>query len=116
MLIRSIGSICTATFKAIGNPCRNLGPTDSVNAKVNILPANLTADIARRGSMVRFPKLSIAAKLYAIFALLATATVALALVAVVNARRHAALTEEYEAAFQRRAERRAHQRPDLCGA
>ncbi|MBI2713283.1 MAG: HAMP domain-containing protein [Rhizobiales bacterium] len=46
------------------------------------------------------PKLSIAAKLYAIFALLATATVILALVAVVNARRHAALTEEFVAANQ----------------
>ncbi len=50
--------------------------------------------------MIRFPKLSIAAKLYAIFALLATATVLLALAAVVNARRHATLTTEYEAAFQ----------------
>ena len=50
--------------------------------------------------MVRFPRLSIASKLYAIFALLATATVVLALVAVVNARRHAALTNEFEAALQ----------------
>jgi methyl-accepting chemotaxis protein len=50
--------------------------------------------------MARFPRLSIAAKLYAIFALLATATVALAIVAVVNARRHAALTDEFEAALQ----------------
>ena len=45
------------------------------------------------------PRLSVAAKLYAIFALLATATVALALVAAVNARRHAALTDEFEAAM-----------------
>ena len=44
------------------------------------------------------PKLSIAAKLYAIFALLATTTVALALVAVINARSHAALTDEFESA------------------
>jgi len=43
--------------------------------------------------MPRFPRLSIASKLYAIFALLATATVVLALVAVVTARRHAALTD-----------------------
>ena len=50
--------------------------------------------------MARFPRLSIAAKLYAIFALLATATVVLALVAVVTARRHAALTDEFEAALQ----------------
>jgi methyl-accepting chemotaxis protein len=45
------------------------------------------------------PKLSIAAKLYAIFALLATVTVALAAVAVVNARKHSALTDEFESAF-----------------
>ena len=50
--------------------------------------------------MARVPRLSIATKLYAIFALLATATVVLALVAVVNARRHAALTDEFEAALQ----------------
>ena len=46
------------------------------------------------------PRLSIATKLYAIFALLATATVVLALVAVVNARHHSALTQEFEAASQ----------------
>ena len=50
--------------------------------------------------MPRFPRLSIASKLYAIFALLATATVVLALVAVVTARRHAALTDEFELALQ----------------
>ena len=50
--------------------------------------------------MPRFPRLSIASKLYAIFALLATATVVLALVAVVAARRHATLTDEFEAALQ----------------
>ncbi len=48
--------------------------------------------------MVNLPKFSIAAKLYAIFALLATGAVILALVAVVSARRHAALTSEFEAA------------------
>ena len=42
------------------------------------------------------PKLSIAAKLYAIFALMATITVAVSVVAVANARRHAALTDEFE--------------------
>ena len=46
------------------------------------------------------PRLSIATKLYAIFALLAIATVALAAVAVVNARHHNALTQEFEAASQ----------------
>ena len=45
------------------------------------------------------PKFSIATKLYAIFALLATVTVMLALVAVVGARRHAALTDEFRTAF-----------------
>jgi len=50
--------------------------------------------------MARFPRLSIASKFYAIFALLATATLALALVAVITARRHAALTDEFEAALQ----------------
>ena len=44
------------------------------------------------------PKLSIAAKLYAIFALMATITVALSVVAVSNARRHAALTDEFQSA------------------
>jgi methyl-accepting chemotaxis protein len=47
---------------------------------------------------VTLPKLSIAAKLYAIFALLATTTVALSVVAVSNARHHAALTDEFESA------------------
>ncbi len=44
------------------------------------------------------PKLSIAAKLYAIFALMAITTVALSAVAVSNARHHAALTDEFESA------------------
>ena len=44
------------------------------------------------------PKLSIAAKLYAIFALLATITIALSAVAVATARYHAALTDEFESA------------------
>jgi methyl-accepting chemotaxis protein len=48
---------------------------------------------------VKLPHFSIATKLYAIFALLATVTVGLAGVAVVNAYRHAAITEEFGAAF-----------------
>jgi methyl-accepting chemotaxis protein len=48
---------------------------------------------------MQLPKLSIATKLYAIFALLATATVALVAVAVVNARHHAKLTDDFESAF-----------------
>jgi methyl-accepting chemotaxis protein len=47
---------------------------------------------------VTLPKLSIAAKLYAIFALMATTTLALSVVAVSNARYHAALTDEFESA------------------
>jgi methyl-accepting chemotaxis protein len=52
------------------------------------------------GTSVRLilPKLSIAAKLYAIFALMATATLALALVAVYGARLHAARTDAFKSA------------------
>ena len=46
--------------------------------------------------MPRLPRLSIAAKLYTIFALLATATVALAVIAVINARHQTAMTSDYE--------------------
>ncbi len=44
------------------------------------------------------PKLSISAKLYAIFALMATVTVALSTVAVLNARQHAVLTASFQSA------------------
>ena len=44
------------------------------------------------------PKLSIAAKLYVIFALMATTTVALSVIAVTSARHHAVLTDEFESA------------------
>jgi methyl-accepting chemotaxis protein len=47
---------------------------------------------------VILPKLSIAARLYAIFALMAATTVALSMVAVSQARDHAALTDEFESA------------------
>lgn len=46
-----------------------------------------------------FPRLTIAVKLYAIFALLATVTLALAVVAVLNARQHSALTDQFRASF-----------------
>ena len=46
--------------------------------------------------MLRVSRLTIAVRLYGIFSLLATATVALAGIAVVNARHHAAMTNEYE--------------------
>jgi methyl-accepting chemotaxis protein len=48
---------------------------------------------------VRVPSFSVAAKLYAIFALLATVTIALALLQALNARRQAALVDEFESAF-----------------
>src|SRR5262249_28164830 len=48
---------------------------------------------------VKLPQLTLATKLYAIFALLATMTVALAATAVVNAYRHALLTGEFESAY-----------------
>ncbi len=51
-----------------------------------------------RGLILTLPKLSIAAKLYAIFALMATTTIALSVVAVTAARQHAALTDEFESA------------------
>ena len=44
------------------------------------------------------PKLSIATKLYAIFALMAIATIALSAVAVHAARHHQELTDEFESA------------------
>ncbi|MET0277173.1 MAG: hypothetical protein ABW198_02475 [Pseudorhodoplanes sp.] len=44
-------------------------------------------------------RLSIAAKLYAIFALLATVTVAIAVMAVMSARSHSALTAEFRTSF-----------------
>jgi len=44
------------------------------------------------------PKLSIATKLYAIFALMAITTVSLSVAAVTNARHHASLTDEFESA------------------
>jgi methyl-accepting chemotaxis protein len=47
---------------------------------------------------VTLPKLSIAAKLYVIFALMAATTLALSMVAVSNSRQHSALTDEFESA------------------
>ena len=50
--------------------------------------------------MLRLPKLSIAAKLYVVFTLLGVITLLLAAVAAFNARDQAALTHDFEAAFQ----------------
>jgi methyl-accepting chemotaxis protein len=52
----------------------------------------------RVGPALTLPKLSIAAKLYAIFALMATTTVVLSVVAVQGARRHATLTDAFQSA------------------
>jgi methyl-accepting chemotaxis protein len=48
---------------------------------------------------VTFPRLSIAGKLYAIFGLLASTTVGLAVVDVINSRQQAAIADEFESAF-----------------
>jgi len=48
---------------------------------------------------MKLPSLSIAAKLYTIFALLATVTVALTVMAVLNARNNTTLSQEFERAF-----------------
>ena len=48
---------------------------------------------------MRLPRFSIATKLYVIFALLTTVTLTLAAISVLNARRHAVLTEEFGSAF-----------------
>jgi methyl-accepting chemotaxis protein len=50
--------------------------------------------------MFRLPKLSIAAKLYVIFALMGTATLALAALAVINSRHQAALSADLESAVR----------------
>src|SRR5262245_30692786 len=50
--------------------------------------------------MAILPRLSMATKLYAIFALLAITTVALATTAALSARHHNALTRNFEAAYQ----------------
>jgi methyl-accepting chemotaxis protein len=48
---------------------------------------------------MKLPSLSIAAKLYTIFALLATVTVVLSVMAVLNARNNTSLSDEFERAF-----------------
>ena len=53
----------------------------------------------RGAKSMKLPSLSIAAKLYTIFALLATATVILSLLAALNSRHNTALTDEFERTF-----------------
>src|SRR5712691_3798107 len=97
MLIRSIGSICTATVRPIPNLLEISLRNQARKRVVNILWPIWRDGPARGFRMVNLPRFSIATKLYAIFALLATVTVALAFVAVVNANRHVATAAEYEA-------------------
>jgi methyl-accepting chemotaxis protein len=56
--------------------------------------------ITARRLEVKLPQFSIATKLYAIFALLATMTVGLAAVAAFDSYQHAALTEELQSAYE----------------
>src|SRR5262249_13587219 len=107
MLIRSIGSICTAVLSFIGhqgNAWSGLASKRSGNENATLtLYAHSTGSIGEFvpgwEPLVLFPQLSIATKLYVIFALLATMTVGLAAVAVHNAHRHAALTDDFESAY-----------------
>src|SRR6266446_7821050 len=96
MLMRSIGSICTAIFRRIDSPRKEFG---NANAALTIYPQARPNSETSSESDLKPPNLSIATKLYLIFALLATVTVALASITVGNARRHAALTEEFRSAF-----------------
>ena len=66
---------------------------------VNILPPNCESGLKDAGNCMKLAKLSIAGKLYVIFALLATVTMALAGAAIVNAQQHVALTKEFESTF-----------------
>jgi methyl-accepting chemotaxis protein len=61
----------------------------------NLARAAYPADVEIK---VKLPRLSIATKLYAIFALLATVTIGLAAVVAASAYRHAAATQEFAAA------------------
>jgi methyl-accepting chemotaxis protein len=65
---------------------------------INILSPISALSFRSGTEMSILSKFSIATKLYAIFALLATVTVVLAVVAAVNARHHAKLTEAFDAA------------------
>jgi len=76
-----------------------IGPvTGEGKPGVNILPSAYGQE-NQAGKTMKLAKLSIAAKLYVIFTLLATVTVALAAVAILNANRHVALTRQFESAF-----------------
>src|SRR5688500_8799366 len=94
MLIRSIGSIWTATLRLIRFPRQ---PSGNANGTLTYFAAPCPG-AQPPGTGITVPQLSIASKLYAIFALLATVTVGLAGIAVVNALHHVELTGEFEAA------------------
>jgi hypothetical protein len=99
MLIRSIGSICTAIFKVIARA----PAIRTVNETLTFCRHSFSdcrGESAGPGDFrLKLPQFSIATKLYAIFALLATVTVGLSVVAVINARDHQNLTNEFESAL-----------------
>jgi methyl-accepting chemotaxis protein len=100
-LIRSIGSICTAIFRLISGSLLSGGlPGWKVKENRTLTHCRHYREnaITGAGPAVTLPKLSIAAKLYAIFAAMAMITVALSLVTVHNARDHARLTAAFDSA------------------
>src|SRR4029077_5597541 len=100
MLIRSIGSICTATFNAIYFGLFLILPAITRNPNRWLTDCMQFGGLETSGgTMLKLPSLSIAAKLYTIFALLATVTITLALMAALNSRRNLALTDDFEKAF-----------------
>jgi methyl-accepting chemotaxis protein len=74
-------------------------PRQKRKRKVNGFPRICRNSRLGDAKAMKLPSLSIAAKLYTIFALLATATAGLSLMAVLNARNNTALTQEFERAF-----------------
>src|SRR5215471_18954209 len=103
--MRSIGSICTATLRPIGFPHFPFayqifnGGRNNTSLMGNVIVHMIAKYSTLEQFMLRLARLTIVSKLYAIFTLLAGATVALAGIAVVNARHHAAMLHEYEASL-----------------
>src|SRR5215471_12663315 len=101
MLIRSIGSICTATFSVIGSPGSFAVMIEQSKREVNVsLPSYFIIFDWSGRAFVRIGilhvRLSIATKLYAVCALLATLTIALAAIVAWNGHRHVVLISEFE--------------------
>src|SRR5665213_3057520 len=103
MLIRWIGSICTAIFRLMATFMGDLSDDEKLKENKPLTyyrQYSRFGDLSFKGGglLLTLPKLSIAAKLYVIFALMATATIALSVVAVQAARHHQNLTDEFESA------------------